>query len=298
MILVPGPGIDILKQAVSDVPTLPVPLDPSHIKVTAPVFLGIRSPAHVQSKVIPSPVSAYHGVQTINYERLDLNKAFGDIVPTYEGVSTGTLYSILPDLAQHLGIRLSTDDFLDADYSWLDYDATTNLKIEAKAGSFAYQGFFIVRFTKRRIMLSVKVKKPNQYAMLDVGRVYRQRPEPSVGYNPPWVNKDSVNMATYGTDFTPYRDILRPNKTYPQLFNNPTAVASMLRTLFNYTSWPSGWGHPIQLFETKNRPECRQDFEFVIIQRVNDPSTWQTRLHEGTAYFHFNETEIIIDEKD
>ena len=105
-------------------------------------------------------------------------------------------------------------------------------------------------------------------------------------------------MATYGTDFTPYRDILRPNKTYPQLFNNPTAVATMLRTLFNYTSWPSGWGHPIQLFETKNRPECRQDFEFVIIQRVNDPSTWQTRLHEGTAYFHFNETEIIIDEKD
>jgi hypothetical protein len=297
MILVPGPGRDILAQAISASPLLPVPIEPDHLKLTPPVFVGMAGPTHTRVKAIASPLSPYQGTVTVNYARMDLNKAFGDIVPRYEGVSQGTLYSVLPALSQHLGILLSEDDFLDADYSWLDYDETTNLKLEAKPSSVAYQGYFIVRFTRRRIYLANVVKKPNLYALLDVGRTYRAPPKPGPGV-PAFTVKDSVNMATYGTDFTPYRDIIRFNKKYPMFFSDSTAVANLMRTLFGYTSWPAGWAYTITQYQTKDRPEARQDFEFVIIQQVNDPYYPYYRREEGTAYFHYNETEIIVPEED
>lgn len=296
MILVPGPGRDILAQAISASPQLPVPIEPDHLKLTSPVFVGLASPTHTRVKAIPSPLSPYQGTVTVNYDRLDLNKAFGDVIPMYEGVSTGTLYSILPGLAQHLGMIITTDDFLDADYSWLDYDETTNLKLEAKSTSVGYRGFFIVRFTRRRIMLSNVVKKPNLYALLDVGRTYRAPPKPGPGV-PAFTVKDSVNMATYGTDFTPYRDAFRLSRRYPMLFVNSAAVANVLTALFGYGQWWGGWNHTVTRFRTEDRPESRQDFEFVIVQNVTDPYYPYTRRNEGTAYFHYNETELTVSEE-
>lgn len=296
MILVPGPGRDILAQAISASPQLPVPIEPAHLKLTPPVFVGLASPTHTRVKAIPSPLSPYQGTVTVNYDRMDLNKAFGDVIPAYEGVSTGKLYSILPGIAQLLGMHISEDDFLDADYSWLDYDETTNLKLEAKPESVAYRGFFIVRFTRRRIFLDVKVKNRNQYALLDVGRTYRAPPKPGPGV-PTFTVKDSVNMATYGTDFTPYRDTLRLSRRYPMLFVNPSAVGALLGRLFGYTSWYSGWSHTVTRYRTEDRPEARQDFEFVIIQNVYDPYYPYYRKQEGTAYFHYNETELIVSEE-
>ncbi|MNQ32309.1 hypothetical protein D3C85_457100 [compost metagenome] len=296
MILVPGPGRDILAQAISASPLLPVPIEPDHLKLTPSVFVGMASPTHARVKAIASPLSPYQGAVTVNYARMDLNKAFGDIVPRYEGVSTGTLYSIFPGLSQLLGIRLSEEDFLDADYSWLDYDETTNLKLEAKSSSVAYQGYFIVRFTRRRIMLENVVKKPNLYALLDVGRTYRAPPKPGPGV-PAFTVKDSVDMATYGTDFTPYRDAFRLSRRYPMLFINPTAVANVLQQLFGFGQWYSGWNHTVTRYRTVDRPEARQDFEFVIIQRVTDPYYPYYRKNEGTAYFHYNETELIESEE-
>jgi hypothetical protein len=254
----------------------------------------MASPTHTRVKAVPSPLSPYQGAVTVNYDRLDLNKAFGTVVPHYEGVSTGTLYSILPALSQHLGMMLSTDDFLDADYSWLDLDESTNLKLEAKPTSIAYRGFFIVSFTRRRIMLENVVKKQNLYALLDVGRTYRAPPKPGPGV-PPFTVKDSVNMATYGTDFTPYREIIRVHPYYSMLFNDSGRVAQLMQELFGFPNWWGGWNHTVTQYKTSDRPEARQDFDFVIIQQVTDPYYPYYRQQEGTAYFHFNETEIIVD---
>lgn len=295
MILVPGPGGEILAQAVASQAQLPVPLDPEHIKIAKATFVGQTGPTHSRATVIPSPLSPYQGTAIINYDRMDLNKAFGDIIPHYEGVSQGTLYSIYPGLSQFLGIDLNQVDFKDADYSWLDLDETTNLKIEAKPDSIAYRGYFIVRFTRRRILLQNVIKKPHLYSILDVGRTYRAPPKPGPGV-PAFTVKDSVNMATYGTDFTPYREQMRQNTRFPSLWKNPSAVAAIMRNLFGYTSWPSGWPYPIAHYKTSQRPEARQDFEFVIIQQVVDPYYPYRRKEEGTAYFHYNETEIIVDE--
>lgn len=297
MILVPGPGGEILAQAVASQAQLPVPLEPEHIKIAKATFVGQTGPTHSKALVIPSPLSPYQGYATINYDRMDLNKAFADVIPYYEGVSQGTLYSIYPGLSQFLGIDLNQVDFKDADYSWLDYDETTNLKIEAKPDSIAYRGFFIVRFTRRRILLENVIKKPHLYSILDVGRTYRAPPTPAAnGYVRPFTVKDSVNMATYGTDFTPYREQMRLNAKYPQLWKNAGSVATLMRTLFGYTTWPGGWNNPIAHYKTSQRPEARQDFEFVIIQQVRDYSTYGSRRQEGTAYFHYNESEIIVEE--
>jgi len=295
MILVPGPGGEILAQAVASQAQLPVPLEPEHIKIAKATFVGMTGPTHSRATVIPSPLSPYQGTAIINYDRMDLNKAFADVIPHYEGVSQGTLYSIYPGLSQFLGIDLNQVDFKDADYSWLDLDETTNLKIEAKPDSIAYRGFFIVRFTRRRILLQNVIKKPNLYALLDVGRTYRAPPKPGPGV-PTFTVKDSVNTATYGTDFTPYRNLMRGNVKYPQLWRDAGGVQTMMRNLFGYTSWPGGWLNTIAHYKTSQRPEARQDFEFVIIQTVRDYSTYQTRKQEGTAYFHYNESEIVVDE--
>jgi hypothetical protein len=113
---------------------------------------------------------------------------------------------------------------------------------------------------------------------------------------PTFTVKDSVDMATYGTDFTPYREQMRLNKRYPSLWNNPGAVQALMQRLFGYSSWPGGWSHPITHYKTSQRPEARQDFEFVIIQQVRDYNWTQNRKQQGTAYFHYNESEIIVEE--
>ncbi|MNW20279.1 hypothetical protein D3C71_2206160 [compost metagenome] len=66
--------------------------------------------------------------------------------------------------------------------------------------------------------------------------------------------------------------------------------------MFGYHRWDAGWSHTFTHYRTEDVPHARQDFEFVIIQRVNDIYYPYYRQQEGTAYFHYNETEIIVEE--
>lgn len=293
MFMIPGDARTVLATAISELSVLPVSILPEDICVTDPVFLGQLSDTDVRSKIIPSPASAYLGKTTVRYNQLNLNKAFADIIPAYAGPCTGTLSSILPGLSVALGFYIDPNDFIDIDLSSMTIGSILNIKVEAKSTAVGYRGYFVVRYTRTRPTLNGSIRNPNLYGILDVGRTYRPKPTPVPNrWNAPWVEKDSVDMAVYGTDFTPYRDLLKYSKG-TGVIADPGGLSTLMNELFGYSSWNSGWGqsNPV-LYKAANVPKARKGFEWVMIQTVTDRTPYQTYPYQGTAYFHFNETEV------
>lgn len=274
MILVPGKGKDVLVDLINQQNVLPSPLTPDDVFFTTPKYVQGNLPTLVQSSVIAAPGSVYEGAVPVQYERMDLTSAFGDIVPKISGLSSGNLWSMLPYISNELGIQFNQEDFAQVDYSWLGDNEQVNIPLVALTSSMGYVGSFHVQFTRRRMQLTEALK------VTDI----------QVLHHPGWKitrpTKKLVDLKTWSTDFTEFRDVLTINPYYG-IISNGTKMRAMMADL-GFANWPVGIYNGVKKQLTSKLPQANQDYEWVITQRVEDIINIQTLPYAGTAYFHFN----------
>lgn len=120
-----------------------VPLDHREL-ILSPVFPkeDIRT---TQLRLTTTGEYQYRGSEILTYERLDLaylDTLFFTIPRFYP--RNGTLYSVLPDLADGIGIRFDEEDVFDAVITEAEGLFTVNLV--AKPGSYRWFGEYVLRF--------------------------------------------------------------------------------------------------------------------------------------------------------
>lgn len=271
MLLVPGRGKDVIIGLLNEAVEFPSALTSDDVYISPPKAVSGPNPTMVEVKVIGLPTGPWEGMIPVQYQRMDLTSAFGDIRPRLEGASNGSLHALLPMLSEKLGIQLYPEDILETDYSYIDPDEEVNLQLKADPTSLSYVGEGVITFTRRRYLLSNLVKAPT----LDV---VRHPGDSNTG-------RQQVNLKTFATDFTPYYASIRRHKYY-NLPADPTAQRNVMSTLFGWSNWPYGWDWQLFDYATSERPESNPDYDRVMIQSIKGSENGRT--YEGTAYFHYN----------
>lgn len=280
MILVPGKGKDVLVDLINQQNALPYPITPDEVYISAPKTLGGVYPTAVEVKVIPMPGSVYEGEVPVDYRRLDLTSAFGEMRPRVVGRSNGNLHSMLPFISKELGMDLRPEDFVQVDYDWLDENEEANIHLVAERESLSYVGSFTIQFTRRRTQLlealnvtrdADNLRVPGA-SVIGLGKGLRQ-----------------VDMVTWAYDFSEHYNAIRRHKWY-NIAGNPSALRALMYQKFGFANWPYGWNHSYRDLATSQVPEANQDYERVIVQRIVDLSVNKTLPYEGTAYLHYNVT--------
>lgn len=279
MILVPGKGKDVLVSLINQQNVLPYPILSDDVIFSAPKLVQGVNPTAVAAKVMAIPGGTYDGLFPVEWQRMDLTSAFGDIIPHIKGLSNGNLHSMLPYIGQELGIELYPEDFLQVDYSNLGENEQVNIQLTATVTSLSYVGSFIIQFTRLRPNLTDQVK----ITALDVFQW------------PGWTKKaqgvaekKQLSMDIYSQDWTEFADTLQKHYYY-SIWADPTAVRTLMSSK-GYPNWPIGFDNGIGVYLTSQVPEANQDYDRVIVQKIRDIAGAQVLPYEGTAYFHYNVT--------
>jgi len=276
MILVPGKGRDVLVDLINQQNVLPSPLSPDDVLFTTPKFVQGPLPTLVRSVVVPIPDTTYEGMVPVEYERMDLTSAFGDIRPRINGLSNGNLHSMLPYIGQELGIQLDVDDFEQVDYSWLGENEEVNIPLVALTTSLSYIGQFVIRFTRRRPLLSEVVAVRDLDVMLHPGQTLDT------------LNKRPITLFTYSEDWSEHYAKVRKHPFY-NIVNDGNAMRTLMAS-FGYSNWPVAWNNPMYDYSTAQVPEANKDYDRVLVQVIKDIANVQTMDYSGIAYFHYNLT--------
>lgn len=279
MILVPGKGKDVLVDLINQQNVLPYPLLPDEVLFTAPKVVNGTFPTLVNASVMSIPGSKYDGFASIEWQRMDLTSALGEMIPRVSGLSNGNLHSMLPYIGQELGMELFPEDFLQVDYSSLQENEEVNIQLVATVNSLSYVGSLVIRFTRLRPALIDSFKKLS----LDV-------------FNwPGWTKplegaaaKRQLSMDIYSQDWTEHYAAVRRHPSY-NIPGWPTDLRNLMSTK-GYVNWPVGWNNPCYDYATSQVPEANKDYDRVIVQSIRDIKNVQTLPYEGTAYFHYNVT--------
>lgn len=210
--------------------------------------------------------SAYEGYLKLEYQRLSLTKAFGNIRPRIRAVGYPTLHQLLPVINKILGTTFVPSDIIDMDLSTVNLNENVNIKLTASLGSLGFEGWFTMTFTRIRPLLeeAVAIKSLNEMA---------HPIDPTSGLL-------SLSMHTYSVDFT---------GSDRELTVYPTGIwqnLSLLRTLMSshgFDNWPQGKAGEVRLYATKDLPEANKDYTNVVVQR-----NLEIAGYAGDAYFHYN----------
>lgn len=261
MFLLPDGSKQSLIDAVNAVNTFPVDL------TAADLYFGkikTESNGRVSIPAVTMYNSEFEGYIRLNYQRLDLGKAYGTIKPKIRRVGYPTLYRLLPIINETLGLSLTEEDVADISITWLNDNEQINIPIIAKVNSVGYEGQFMVEYTRVRPDLAALAIKT-----LDV---LKHPIDPALG-------KMSLAMMTWGIDFTDYMDDFMVNAGSWHYQDRVNARMAEL----GFPDWPRPPYWTLSVVPTSNVPLANQEFEYVIIQ----PDIVLAD-HIGDAYIHFN----------
>lgn len=261
MFLLPDGSKQSLIDAVNAVNTFPVDFTASDL-----YFGKIRT--EVNGKVSVPAVTMYNsqfeGYIRLNYQRLDLGKAYGTTKPKIRRVGYPTLYRLLPIINETLGLNLTEADVVDISITWLNDNEQINIPVIAKANSLGFEGQFMVEYTRVRPELASLA-----YTVLNV---LKHPIDPALG-------KKSIAMMTWGQDFTGDMDDFA---MVAGSWRFPDRVAARMAEL-GFPDWPPVPWWTLILGTTAQVPLSNPEFEYVIVQKdiVLDD-------YIGDAYIHFN----------
>lgn len=242
--------------------------------------------AWISTTIVPMPSTFYEEAVEVEYDRVDLTKMFQSkdegnntvtLIPRVVGPYAGRLHDMVDWIAKELGLPLSKDDIVDADFSFLKEFEETNVPLLARDDSLLYHGQAAIRYTRRRLNLEEVVRTTELDAI--------RKPKLTVdGWER---DKASVTAATWAVDFTEYYSSIRKHDLYPWS-GNPTALRNLMSSLFGFTNWPVDSSQKMVDYPTDVVADANQEYDRVIIQDFVDRSNNKTRPYEGPAYFHYN----------
>ena len=265
MFLLPGGSEQALIDLINDAnPTFPTPLLPTDLYFGKIQTVGSDGTVSIPAVTMYS--SQFEGYARFEYKRLDIGKVYSGIKPKVKRVGYPTLYRLLPIINETLGTSFTEDDVVDISITWLSANEQINIPIIAKPDSRAYEGQFLVEYTRVRPELAA-------IAVQDLTAL--QHPtDPALG-------KMSLGMALWSLDFTDEaeKSLLSIGLgTWTYLTQFRAAMAAR-----GFPDWPRPPYWTLQTGETKNFPRANKDFQFVILQRDVELADYQ-----GDAYIHYN----------
>ena len=265
MSLIPGSSESALISLINQANALATPL------VEGDLYYGIPRSLNDGQGTVRLPTvtmfdSEYEGYATFEYKRLNLNKLYSGLKPKIASLGQPTLHRLLPSLNKALGLNLTPRDVNDTQLNWVGGNEQANIQITATAASLGYEGVLVVQYTRVRPTLALVVK--------DKQLLQLRHPQD----NPV---KRSVDMMTWGMDFTDDRPNMQVQYTY--WWKDQAAVNAIMAER-GFANWPNPILRHIYTAATKDVPSANQAFQYVIIQEsVEGPD------YAGTAYIHFNQ---------
>lgn len=268
MLLVPGRGKDVLVNLINASNTLPVALSPDTVMFGTPK-VDASTPTGVTVALFPVLGSIYTGGAEINYQRMDLSSAFGNIVPKVRGVAGGNLHALLPLINETLGVTITPEDVEEVKLDWLEAGSEVYLPIKALPTSLSYVGAFRIQFYRLRPALADAIAQTALEGFRFVGG------DVTGGIR-------SVTMGTWGLNFTENMDALK--LTNVGQWAAFTKLREVMTTL-GYPGWPVADPKVARIVDqpTAAVPEANPHFERVVVQKNVVGAGYA-----GDAYFHYN----------
>ena len=265
MFLLPGGSEQALIDLINDAnPTLPTPLLPGDLYFGKIRTVGTDGTVSIPAVTMYS--SKFEGYVRFEYKRLDIGKAYATVKPKIRRVGYPTLYRLLPIINEALGTSFTEDDVLDVSITWLADNEQINIPIVAKPESRAYEGQFLVEYTRVRPELA-------NIALKEL-TVLQHPTDPALG-------KQSLSMVMWSMDFSSEyarRVFDLRIGAWESISNVRAAMAA-----HGFPGWPQPPYWTLNILQTKNVPKANKDFELVIVQPDVELASYQ-----GDAYIHFN----------
>lgn len=208
--------------------------------------------------------SEYTDYADLRYRRIDFSKII-DVRPLIETVGVPTLHDMLPVINQKLGLNLLPSDVENIGIQLVNPGEEVNLVIKATPGGIGYVGNFVIKYRRKRPLLSSVVKKQ------DLDRL--NHPIPVA------LQKHSLTALMWSLDFTADRSIIAVNKG---AWLYQTAVRDLM-ILNGFPDWPAAEINGVKDYATRDVPTANQAFDRVVIQTNVSIDTFY-----GDAYFHYN----------
>lgn len=263
MFLLPGGSEKALVDAINQANVSLTPLAPGDLYFGKITYHNPKD-GSVDVPAVAVIGSQFEGYIKLNYDRLNLGKAYGTIKPKVRRPGYPTLHRLLPAINEVLGLSLTPDDVADVPITWLAENEQVNIPIVAKPSSLGFEGQFLVEYTRVRHNLA-------DLAVKDLTAL-KHPIEPSLG-------KRSLAMATWSLDFTDDQKSLSLSQGQ---WSNPSAVVDLM-ALYGFDNWPQAEPKALKVQATKDVPRANQKYTSVIIQK--DVSIGD---FVGDAYFHYN----------
>lgn len=263
MFLSPGTPLDALCTLANAANTMPFALSAKDLYAGKPKSLPDGS---VELPVVTMYDSVYEGTVKLVYDRIDLSKVFSGIHPEIHSLGASSLHKLLPMISAALGIYLTPDDVVDVNLSWLGNNEQVNIQLLANPNSLGFTGTFIVKYNRVRPALNTSIRTKALNTL--------RHPIP------PTPGTQSVDMLTWGIDFTDYKSRLIPGWIMGWT-NLPTVQAVMAE--LGIPSFPDALPGKLLTRPTADVPESNKNFAFVMTQSdIVGPG------YAGTAYLHYN----------
>lgn len=210
--------------------------------------------------------SAYEGYVKLDYQRLSLTKAFGNVRPVLRIPGAPTLHQMLPVINRILGTTFGPTDIIDIDLSWLAGNESANIKLTASLQSLGYEGSFVITFQKVRPLLQDVVRKTE---LVDL-----HHPIPADS------GVISLAMFTWAIDFTGNDRALT---VYPTGIWQYIDAIRALCASHGLPDWPQAGRGEVVAYATKDLAESNKAYTNVVVHR-----SVALVGYYGDAYFHFN----------
>lgn len=209
----------------------------------------------------------YEGYANFKYKRIDLGKAFGDLLPALSSTGGPSLYSMLPIINQYFGLNLTEADVLDASVAFITGGSQVNINVVAQPTSLGYTGSFMFRFFRLLTQFQKAVAKT------ELG-VLSYPISPSLA-------KNSIAMMMWNHDFTLDLPTLKVVNHY---WANVPGVQALMQD-FGILDWPAPQVQGVSDYATSDYPGANTNFARVTVQKGVVGSTYT-----GDALFHYNLT--------
>lgn len=265
MLIVRGQAKETLVRLLNENNVLPEALTVDGV-VFGPARAISARPNGAEITLVPVIDSRYVGAVKVNYPRLNLTQAFGDVKPIITALGGSSLHSMLGTITEALGIDMLPEDVVDVKIDWLSTGGQVNIPIKAVPGSLGYVGSFLIQFNRLRPELDEFITNRDL-------PVFVHPVDPTLG-------KRSLSMETFGLDFT---ENLAGLGIRNGRWLNSTYVADLMLSL-GYPSWPGVTNQKLLYSgSTANYAKANKNFDWVIVQPGIDQP-----LYKGDAYFHYN----------
>lgn len=258
-----------------DNPNLPIPLSADNCRlekikaVTPSIATGFRN---TSVRVRGAQGEGYEDQFTLFYDRMKISSVIqpvsGSLRPAskFTTFTARTFHQALPIISNTYGVELGTWDVADASLPNVEVPKAISLvTLTMLPTSPAYTGTVTLRLARGKPLLQEGVTQPVL--------------APCVHPVDPAENKLSIDMITFGLDFTAYRSALTVTAGGMPNWIELRAVLDMLGVPF----YGAPQSNTVVDQATSAVATANKDFDRVVIQSGIDADGVK-----GTAYYHYN----------